>query len=245
VSDDDRLEAARRYYDAFAARYDDARGGRVPGGYHDLVDELELGFVARYAAGGEVLEVGCGTGLLLERMRGFAARARGVDLSPAMLARARARGLDVVEGSVTALPFADATFDVACAFKVLAHVHDLQAALCEMARVVRPGGFVVAELYNAHSLRWLVRRLAPPRSVAEGTTEAEIHTRYDTPDALTRVLPPETRVVATRGVRIVTPFAAVLRMPVVGALFRAAERRLCDGPLARFGGFWIAALEKN
>src|SRR5262249_19631666 len=87
----------KAYYDAFARRYEERRDGRDPGGYHDLVDELEVGFVERFGRGGDVLEVGCGTGLLLRRIAGFARSARGVDLSPGMLERAKARGLDVVE----------------------------------------------------------------------------------------------------------------------------------------------------
>jgi hypothetical protein len=50
--------------------------------------------------------------------------------------------------------------------------------------------------------------------------------------------------VASRGVRILIPSAAVMRVPVLRSVFRAAEQRLCDSPLARFGGFWIAAFEK-
>src|SRR5580693_8070203 len=98
---DDHLGQTRAYYDEFAARYEERRDGRDPGGYHDLLDELEVGFVERYGRGRDVLEVGCGTGLLLRRIAGFARTARGVDLSPGMLAQARARGLDVIEASAT------------------------------------------------------------------------------------------------------------------------------------------------
>ena len=138
-------DSNRAYYDAFAARYEDHRGERDPGGYHDLLDELEADFVERFGGGREVLEVGCGTGLVLARIAGFARRAQGIDLSPGMLEKARARGLDVVEGSATALPFPDASFDVTCAFKVLAHIPDIERALSEMARVTRPRGTIIAE----------------------------------------------------------------------------------------------------
>jgi ubiquinone/menaquinone biosynthesis C-methylase UbiE len=241
---DDHLEATRRYYDEFAARYDDHRGGRVPGGYHDLVDDLEMGFLERHARGKEVLEIGCGTGLLLERMGPFVRRAVGVDLSPGMLERARARGLEVHEGSATALPFPDASFDVSCSFKVLAHVREIETALAEMVRVVRPGGVAVAELYNRRSLRSLVKRLGPAGAISDRTREDAVYTRFDTPAEVARMLPPGAAIVDRRGVRIVTPAAGALRIPVVGALLGAAERRLCDGPLADFGGFWIAAIRK-
>ncbi|MEZ4299886.1 MAG: class I SAM-dependent methyltransferase [Polyangiaceae bacterium] len=239
------LDATRAYYDDFSTRYDDRRGGNDPGGYHDLIDDLEIDFVRRFGTGGDVLEVGCGTGLLLARAAAFARRATGVDLSPGMLARARARGLDVHEASATALPFADATFDLAYSFKVLAHVREIDRALAEMARVVRPGGFFLAELYNPTSLRGLVKRLAPPGSVSASRDESHVFTRFDTPAQARAYAPPGTRFVTARGVRIVTPAAAALRVPYLGPLLRRAEWFLCDSPFHRFGGFWIAAFRKG
>lgn len=245
MDESNHLGDTKAYYDEFAARYEEHRDGRDPGGYHDLVDELEVGFVERFGRGRDVLEVGCGTGLLLRRMAAFARSARGVDLSPAMLERARARGLDVVEASATHLPFADASFDVVCSFKVLAHVRDVGLALAEMTRVVRPGGHVLAELYNPVSLRGLVKRIGPAGAVAEGTTERDVYTRFDPPWHIGALKPPATRLVASRGVRIFIPAAAALRVPVLGALLRGGERLFCDSPLRWLGGFWIAALERE
>jgi len=242
---DEHLHATRAYYDEFAERYEDRRGGRDPGGYHDLIDDLEVDFVKRFGDGLDVLEVGCGTGLLLTRIASFARSARGVDLSPGMLERARARGLDVLEGSATHLPLPDASVDVACSFKVLAHVREIERALAEMARVVRPGGHVLAEFYNPISLRGLAKRLGPAGAISERTRESAVFTRFDTPAGAERLLPPSLRLVASRGVRIVTPAAAAMRLPGVGPLLRRAEWALCDSPLARFGGFWIAAAQRS
>jgi len=239
------LAATRRYYDEFSRRYDAERGGRVADGYHDLVDDLEIDFLWRFAAGGDVLEVGCGTGLLLERIGAFASRARGIDLSPGMLASARARGLEVSEASATALPFPDDTFDVTCSFKVLAHVAEIRAALAEMTRVTRRGGTVVAEFYNPRSLRALAKRFGPPGKIGARTTEAEVYTRFDTPLEAGRHMPSNTRLVARRGVRIVTPAAGALRLPLVGRALRRAEWALCDSPLAEVAGFWIGAFRKD
>ena len=125
----DVTERARRYYDDFSASYDDGRDR----GYHALIDELEIGIVKPLAAGARVLEAGCGTGLILDHLTRVAREAVGVDLSPGMLSKARERGLRVVQGSVTALPFADESFDLTCSFKVLAHVPELDRALEEMA----------------------------------------------------------------------------------------------------------------
>ena len=66
-----------------------APGGKID---EDVLDELESELVRRYGASGSVLEVGCGTGLVLSRIAQFADKATGVDLSPGMLEQARARG---------------------------------------------------------------------------------------------------------------------------------------------------------
>jgi ubiquinone/menaquinone biosynthesis C-methylase UbiE len=242
---DGEQSANRAYYDAFAKNYEHRRGERSQGGYHDLLDELESGFVRRFATGKDVLEVGCGTGLVLRRIAEFARSARGVDISPNMLELARERKLDVRLGSATALPFEAASFDVACSFKVLAHVPEIQLALSEMTRVVRPGGFVIAEFYNPWSLRALVKRLAPPGKVAEGISEARVFTRYDSPSRAKALVPAGCRFVDSRGVRVTIPSARVMQIPVVKNLFRLAEERLCDSRWGRFGGFWIAAFEKE
>jgi ubiquinone/menaquinone biosynthesis C-methylase UbiE len=238
------LEETRAYYDEFAAAYENERRPNDPSGYHALVDDLEIDILKRFGTDQDVLECGCGTGLLLERIRTFARSAKGIDLSPRMLERARERGLDVAEGSVTAMPYADASFDVTCAFKVLAHVPDLGGALREMVRVTRPGGVILAELYNPYSFRGVVKRFGPAGRISKNTRESEVYTRFDPPWILPRVLPPGVRVEATFGVRIVTPFARAMRVPGLGAALRRAETRLMDSRLAIFGGFFVAALRK-
>jgi ubiquinone/menaquinone biosynthesis C-methylase UbiE len=241
----EHLEKTRAYYDEFAEVYEDRRDGNDPGGYHDLLDDLEVEYVERFGRGRDVLEVGCGTGLLLRQIAGFARSARGVDLSPGMLAHARGRGLDVLEGSATALPFPDASFDVACSFKVLAHVQQIDVALAEMARVIRPGGHALAELYNPLSFRGLAKRLGPAGKISEKNDERAVFTRFDPPWKVAAMAPAGTRLVASRGIRIVTPAAVAMRVPVLGSALRFAERALCDSPLRHFGGFWIAVLKKD
>jgi ubiquinone/menaquinone biosynthesis C-methylase UbiE len=239
------LDATRAYYDDFSRRYEAKRGGKDPGGYHDLIDDLEVDFVRRFGSGGDLLEVGCGTGLILARTASFAKSAKGVDLSPGMLERARDRGLSVSEASATELPFPEATFDVAYSFKVLAHVREIERALSEMTRVVRKGGFVLAEFYNPRSFRGLAKRFGPPGAISESKDESAVFTRFDTPEQAQAYAPAGTRFVAARGVRIVTPAAAALRLPLVGDVLRRAEWLLCDSPLRAFGGFWIGAFRKE
>jgi ubiquinone/menaquinone biosynthesis C-methylase UbiE len=163
------------YYDEFSSWYERERGR----GYHQLIDDLEVDLVERYGRGAAVLEAGCGTGLLLGRVAGFAEEAWGLDLSAGMLARARDRGLRVVQGSVTDIPFPDARFDVVYSFKVLAHVERIREALAEMARVLRPGGYLLAEFYNPLSLRGLIKAWKRPTAISERTDDHAVFTRYD------------------------------------------------------------------
>jgi ubiquinone/menaquinone biosynthesis C-methylase UbiE len=238
-------QATRAYYDEFSRHYDDERRPNKPSGYHALLDDLEVELVARYGTGKDVLECGTGTGLLLERFQQFARTAKGIDLSPGMLDHARDRGLDVREASVTAIPFGDATFDVTCAFKVLAHVPEIERALGEMGRVTRPGGVVIAEFYNPFSLRGIAKRLMPPGAISQRTRESAVYTRFDSPWEIPGLLPEGLRVEARRGVRIVTPGAFAMRIPIVGSALRTVERRLCDTPAAVCGGFYIVVLRKT
>lgn len=233
-------EAAQAYYDDFSGWYERERAR----GYHALLDDLEVGIATPLAQGGEVLEVGCGTGLILHRLARVAEHAVGVDLSPGMLAGAHERGLDVALASATALPFADDRFDLAVSFKVLAHVPDIADALAEMIRVVKPGGRVLAEFYNPLSLRYVAKRLAGPGKISDGRTEADVYTRWDSPLVIPRLLPARARLVRYHGVRVFTPAAFVHKLPAVRALLRRAETWGTDSPLRYFGGFLVAELEK-
>jgi SAM-dependent methyltransferase len=226
---------SRAYYDDFSTRYEKERHH----GYHALLDELELDVALPLAGGRDVLEVGCGTGLILERLAGAARRAEGIDLSPGMLEKARSRGLTVREASATALPYPDAEFDLVVSFKVLAHVPDLALALREMARVCRPGGRVLAELYNPWSLRFLAKRLGGPGKISDGRSEADVFTRWDAPHRLRTVLPETLELDEVRGLRVFTPAAFVHRVPLLGATLARAERVVTRSPLRWFGGFLV------
>ncbi len=238
-------EANQKYYDAFSANYERHRGKNDVGGYHELLDELETEFVRRFGEGGEILEVGCGTGLILERIASFARRAEGVDLSDGMLALARQRGLSVRQGSATALPFDDQSFDLTCSFKVLAHVPEIETALAEMSRVTRSGGHVLAEFYNPRSFRGLAKRLLPAGKIADRTRENAVFTRFDSPRRARELTPTDCEFVAARGIRIVTPLAVTMRVPLLRDALRFAERKLCDTALSGLGGFYVAVYRKR
>lgn len=96
---------------------------------------------------GAVLDVATGTGLVAELLLDRGHRVTGLDQSPDMLAVARRRfrdRVDLVQGSATAIPFPDASFDHLTFTYLLRYVDDPAATLAELARVVRPGGTVAS-----------------------------------------------------------------------------------------------------
>ena len=231
----------RAYYDDFSDGYERERGI----GYHRMLDDLEMQVITPLARGKRVLEIGCGTGLILGRLARHAEHACGMDISPGMLRAAKARGLDVVLGSATCLPYADASFDLVCSFKVLAHVPDIAGALSEIARVTQPGGTIALEFYNPWSLRYVAKRLAGPQPISDGRTEADVFTRWDSPLSIRRRLPDDVELVEFRGVRVLTPAAFVHKLPFIGRALSFAEHRVIDSPLRYFGGFLIAIARKR
>jgi SAM-dependent methyltransferase len=95
----------------------------------------------------KILDAGCGTGLLLQKLSVFG-QAQGVDISPEALKFCRLRHVKAQRASLTKLPFKDKTFDVVVSVDVLYHLQissDLKA-LQELRRVLKPGGILIMRL---------------------------------------------------------------------------------------------------
>lgn len=229
------------YYDDFSDWYENERKQ----GYHAMLDELELEVLAPFAEGKEVLEVGAGTGLIMAGLGNAPKRLVGLDISPGMLKKAVARGFEVVQGSATALPFDDNQFDLVYSFKVLAHIPDIETAVSEMVRVLRPGGHLVAEFYNANSLRRFAKWLGGPGSISNSRTEEDVFTRWDTPGEVISYLPPNVEFKGWRGVRVFTPAALAFKIPGAAKILPSLEKRALDSMLSRFGGFLVAVCQKR
>jgi len=125
-------------------------------------------------------------------------------------------------------------------------VPPIRQAIAELARVTRPGGYLLLEFYNPRSFRYVAKLLGGARPIAEGTTDRDVYTRYDTPAAARSYLPPELEFVSLRGVRVVTPTSHVFRLPILASLFAHAERAACDLPVLRdLGGFLVVVARKR
>lgn len=102
--------------------------------------------------GDEVLECACGTGAISAAIAPACARLVATDYSEGMLKQARKKlakrsNVTVEQADITALPYADDSFDVAVAGNVIHLLPDPEQALRELARVVRPGGTIILPTY--------------------------------------------------------------------------------------------------
>jgi SAM-dependent methyltransferase len=138
-----RPMAVARLYDGLAATWD-AGAGLV---YGPLADSMVR--ASPIALNGQfVLDVGSGTGALAQAAASGGARVAVADFSPGMLAHRRGRGRMPTAADARALPFSGGSFDAAMAGFLLNHLPPAPV-LAEMARVVRPGGAVMASTWSA------------------------------------------------------------------------------------------------
>jgi SAM-dependent methyltransferase len=134
-------------YDRWSAFYDEYPNPTV------AIDDLAFPPFWRGLTGGQVLEVGCGTGRHTRRLLDQGNRVTGVDLSPGMLgvARRRLEGSDVelIHADVLAYEgFAPASFDAAVSALVIEHIADLEGLFGLLSSVLRPGGrFYLSEIH--------------------------------------------------------------------------------------------------
>jgi demethylmenaquinone methyltransferase/2-methoxy-6-polyprenyl-1,4-benzoquinol methylase len=132
-------DAVRRMFDRIAPVYD-AMNRTMTVGLDRRWRRLTAAAVVR--SGDAVLDACCGTGDLAIACARAGGRVTGLDFSPAMLERARRKApeLEWIEGDLLSLPFADASFDVATVGFGVRNVEQLDRAISELRRILRPGG---------------------------------------------------------------------------------------------------------
>ena len=154
--------------------------------YRQLVEGVnaeEVAFEAvREFAPRRVLDVGCGAGELAERIiQELGAEVVALDSSQRMVDLTKARGVDARLGDIQDLPFEDGSFDCVVAGWVIYHVANRAQAIAECARVLEPGGRLVAPTLDDANLADLWEFLGSPResnltfSTANGTAQLEPH----------------------------------------------------------------------
>ena len=155
---ENRAKAAAAYFRRNARRWGELRSL--------YVDESEVERVlSRLLPTDEVrdlLDVGTGTGRMLQVFGAGVCRAEGIDLSREMLAVARAnlegaglRNCVLRKGDMYRLPYPDASFDAVTIHQVLHFADDPARAIAEAARVLRPGGHLLVADFAPHDLEYL------------------------------------------------------------------------------------------
>jgi ArsR family transcriptional regulator len=149
----DRAAAAERYFASHASNWDALRS------LHVAESEVEAA-IARALEGtpiGQLVDIGTGTGRMIELFGPAAARALGIDRSPEMLRLARAKlaeaGLHAAElrqGDMYALPLASGSADTAILHQVLHYAQNPAAAVAEAARLLAPGGRLLVVDFAPH-----------------------------------------------------------------------------------------------
>ena len=171
-----------------AAYFDGCAADGVMTGFEPDEDGRLDGCLRRWGLrpGERVLEPGCGSGRLTERLArevGPSGRVVGFDLSPGMLRHASQRDLpewaDLLRATASAVPFPDGCFDRVICFSAVPHFQPLAPALAELARVTRPGGALwIAHLASREAINALHRELEGPVR----------HHQLPPPEELSRIL---------------------------------------------------------
>ena len=178
MNDVTHADQVRALFDAKAAGWPGkyAPDGRLAGRLCLLADAvLDL-----TAVGGELLDLGCGSGELARTLAAAGYRVTGCDIAPRMLDEAAAADRRRLVSWIRldpgwrTLPFAPGSLDAVVAASVLEYVPDSLAVLRECARVLRPGGILLCTVPDqAHPVRWLecplgLAALTPVAAAAAG-----------------------------------------------------------------------------
>ncbi|HOI58510.1 MULTISPECIES: methyltransferase domain-containing protein [unclassified Methanoculleus] len=133
------MKKVQQHYDEVADVYDDRYDGRRGKCYHKHICDHVMSVLPR---DGFLLDLGCGTGLFVQRYVEEGGRAVGLDISPGMVRHGRHRcpesGFCV--GTADVLPFKDETFNALASLLAFSYVPDPEGMLRECYRVLKPGG---------------------------------------------------------------------------------------------------------
>lgn len=224
-------QKTKEYYDHYGSWYDKERIK----GYYELINQREIEIVKPYGENKDVLEIGCGTGIILNEVTRFAHLAWGIDLSEGMLLKAKQKGLKVKQVNATKLSFPDDSFDLVYSFKALPHIPEIKQVIKEITRVVKKEGTLVLEFYNPHSLKRLTNW------IYNMVKKRDVYLRYDSLKKIKSYLPDDWQIVRYNGLKILALGKKISSWP----FFVGLEKRLANSFFGRFGGYLVVVIKKK
>ena len=147
--------------------------------FHDAVTHPRIISLIEVLAGSlegkEILDIGCGSGCLMQRLYDSGSKCTGIDITPAFVRMAQSRGLDVKLASMHALPFPDEAFHIVVSTFALNYLPQTgqHLALEEAFRVLRPGGVLVLALMHPSLMRTKHYTESPPYVIPATNTYFE------------------------------------------------------------------------
>lgn len=225
------LKKVKKYYDTFSSQYDTNRTGK----YFSFINEMESQTVIRYGEDKKILEVGCGTGLILNKVNKLAKLSVGIDISEKMLNIASRKGLNITLADAVNLPFKDESFDITFSFKVLPHIPDIRRAISEITRVTKKKGLLILEFYNPLSIKYLINKI----------TDKHVYQRFHSYCDIKKLLSPNLTIESIRGIRIFTIFGFLFKIPIFSDIITFLEKKFCDTKFGLFGGYFVIIIRKH
>ena len=156
----DAIEPQRAFWNSWNATHREHGVPEVSRRQAEIVEGWLDGLEARDL---NIIEVGCGAARFTPRLVRYGA-VTATDLSDELLARARERTPEAtfIAGDFMALDFGAAPFDAAVTFEVLSHVADQEAFIARIARLLRPGGYLMLATQNRPILQRYNQHIPPP-----------------------------------------------------------------------------------
>ncbi|CAD7774702.1 Ubiquinone/menaquinone biosynthesis C-methyltransferase UbiE [Candidatus Methanoperedenaceae archaeon GB37] len=228
----------KRYYNKYSDYYDKERTR----GYYEFINDLEIDIVNTYIKNdNKILEVGCGTGIILNRISRVVHSKNiiGIDLSEKMLYEAKKKNLNVIMCNANMLPFKNNSFDIVYSFKVIPHIPEIESVIRDIDRITKKDGLMILEFYNPISFKFLANKIS---CFFEGW---KVYCRYDSLHKIKSYLPNNTKIIHIRGIRIFTFISILAKIPIISHIFRFLEENFCDNLILRnFGGYFVVVIKK-
>lgn len=124
----------------------------------------------------KLLDVGCGTGFIINIVKDWCEKVYGIDVTQEMLDRIeKSKNVELINGMAENLPFEENTFEVATAYSFIHHLHDYKEVLNEMYRVLKKGGTLYIDLEpNKHFWQSVQEGIEINKKISSQIVEKEI-----------------------------------------------------------------------